>query len=953
VTLEFSAGLTHRESPDPEGYISTTLDVLEDSAGISHIFVLDLRDATDKQDPRDGRTSLITAVLDKNPTLVESLLAKKVNLAIADNQQRTALLHSVIRKSDDITQILLRHHSALVRKSLSKNNTREAGVATVTRTGSYQGASSVSDMQAMLDQRDFTGKAALHHAVADIEERKDIVQSLLQAKAQVNIRDDDKNSPLHIACKYGHVDIVKSLLKYNANTGARNVELMTPLHMASQHLRIKIVTILLKENQGTMVNAEDSRGCTALHYACRRLANTENAQTREDLDLIKEGEEEVVQVLLRHGASLHNLDKNATKPLDFGKYFEEKRAEIMQAVQDVLEFRMLRAEQYVRIATSMPMQLLVWLERNPQRWQALLSKQTMQRLEYHKGRQRYQAGTGIFSSARVQEAVNEEWIRGGHRSRSVKVILLYILYIFVFTLSAVYNAGQNRPNASFLTRSVRTILTRERNGDDVGISYVDIENIDDVWDWLHGPVLDLIFSARNSSWHNGTHFVEGQDWSGYRIIGPARLSQWRTADDSCPVSHCLCLGSFGSYCFAEYCDTGQRWRPLCYGSSRDTSAYGTNLRYNFQKNAHFREIVGRFGVYGKGAFIQELPSTTNTEATETLYNLENGAWVDEATRAIALEFSMHSASARKYTYCRLLIELPGGGGLPSLGQLYATFNGFNSYSALRGGEYGLGIANEARGIDRLTLISDLLLLPVFLINVTKEMLEMRRQGRFYFSSPSNLFDLVLLACHCWIFGLYVSQDKAKAIARQNFEGGLGYVDLRPLAELEIVEQTVVATALLLVWIKFLEILPSVFEDFYLLITMIALMMGKLLRSFGPLLAIIYTAWAISRYVLMSQSESNHQSIASTMATQYPEALGEFSFDDIDDEELHQSWRYVMVMIFTVVVVIVMLNLLVSLLNDLYEELKSLAKANWCRAQATAIYMDQRWHNKHSSRGRGR
>jgi len=28
----------------------------------------------------------------------------------------------------------------------------------------------------------------------------------------------------------------------------------------------------------------------------------------------------------------------------------------------------------------------------------------------------------------------------------------------------------------------------------------------------------------------------------------------------------------------------------------------------------------------------------------------------------------------------------------------------------------------------------------------------------------------------------------------------------------------------------------------------------------------------------------------------------------------------------------MLNLLVSLLNDLYEELKSLAKADWCRAQ---------------------
>lgn len=37
----------------------------------------------------------------------------------------------------------------------------------------------------MLDQRDVTGRAALHHAVADPEERHQIVQTLLAAKAQV------------------------------------------------------------------------------------------------------------------------------------------------------------------------------------------------------------------------------------------------------------------------------------------------------------------------------------------------------------------------------------------------------------------------------------------------------------------------------------------------------------------------------------------------------------------------------------------------------------------------------------------------------------------------------------------------------------------------------------------------------------------------------------------------
>lgn len=48
---------------------------------------------------------------------------------------------------------------------------------------------------------------------------------------------------------------------------------------------------------------------------------------------------QVVQQLLRYGGDLHNLDKNASKPLNFRKYFEERRDEIMQAVQDTLEYR--------------------------------------------------------------------------------------------------------------------------------------------------------------------------------------------------------------------------------------------------------------------------------------------------------------------------------------------------------------------------------------------------------------------------------------------------------------------------------------------------------------------------------------------------------------------------------------------------------------------------------------
>lgn len=53
-------------------------------------------------------------------------------------------------------------------------------------------------------------------------------------------------------------------------------------------------------------------------------------------------------------------------------------------------------------------------------------------------------------------------------------------------------------------------------------------------------------------------------------------------------------------------------------------------------------------------------------------------------------------------------------------------------------------------------------------------------------------------------------------------------------------------------------------------------------------------------------------------------------------------------VFIVITVLVMLNLLISLLNELYETLKQKAKADWCREQAIQLYQhDQR--KQHSTK----
>ncbi len=55
---------------------------------------------------------------------------------------------------------------------------------------------------------------------------------LLMAGADPNIRDEDGNTPLHLAAKYGHLGIVKDLVRYGADINAENLSGYTPLALA-------------------------------------------------------------------------------------------------------------------------------------------------------------------------------------------------------------------------------------------------------------------------------------------------------------------------------------------------------------------------------------------------------------------------------------------------------------------------------------------------------------------------------------------------------------------------------------------------------------------------------------------------------------------------------------------------------------------------------------------------
>ena len=145
------------------------------------------------------------------------------------------------------------------------------------------------------------GETALHHAVIrNNESHPEVVQVLIDAGADIEIKNGNGRSPLHTASRFGKLGTVKMLVRAGAGVrvadndgdtcltlaayfghtetvrylvGLPDVEVnheendsFTALHFAVQEGRRDVVEVLI--DAGADIDARTSEGCAPLHYAC-------------------------------------------------------------------------------------------------------------------------------------------------------------------------------------------------------------------------------------------------------------------------------------------------------------------------------------------------------------------------------------------------------------------------------------------------------------------------------------------------------------------------------------------------------------------------------------------------------------------------------------------------------------------------------------------------------------
>jgi ankyrin repeat protein len=248
-------------------------------------------DANPNVQDNEGLTVLQEAVLMGQLEVVKCLIEKDVDIDLVNRAERTALHFAVLKGFEDIVEYLV---TAGINVTATDDDGKTALVIAEERKQGKKIIEFLRNTEKNIKRLSpkSTEELSLHELAKNGDVEK--IYELLKI-VDIETRNKDNNTILHIASYYGHESLVKYLLDRGANTDATNKINRIPLHLASQRGHVKVVKHLLdKDHKST---ARDKWGLTPLHRAAYK------------------GHKEVVTLLLDAGSSPSSQDYRNQTPL--------------------------------------------------------------------------------------------------------------------------------------------------------------------------------------------------------------------------------------------------------------------------------------------------------------------------------------------------------------------------------------------------------------------------------------------------------------------------------------------------------------------------------------------------------------------------------------------------------------------------------------------------------------
>jgi ankyrin repeat protein len=174
---------------------------------------------------------------------------------------------------------------------------------------------------------DYKEQSPLNYAVACNIDNSENIKLLLNAGADINLKDIHGDSILLASMEHINIELIKMLLEFGHHPDEANDEGITPLHLAMMYNDSESIDLLLKS--GANVNKLDNNGNGMLHYIAWLEhgiipnivfdlgldINAVNLACKTPLHIAAEGCKNDLKKLLSHGAQIDCLDSEGNTAL--------------------------------------------------------------------------------------------------------------------------------------------------------------------------------------------------------------------------------------------------------------------------------------------------------------------------------------------------------------------------------------------------------------------------------------------------------------------------------------------------------------------------------------------------------------------------------------------------------------------------------------------------------------
>ncbi|RNA43788.1 polycystic kidney disease 2-like 1 [Brachionus plicatilis] len=485
-----------------------------------------------------------------------------------------------------------------------------------------------------------------------------------------------------------------------------------------------------------------------------------------------------------------------------------------------------------------------------------------------------------------------------HPNRYVKITLRELIIYLIFLIVICIVSFGMIPSTTFTFNNVLVDSFIKSKAEGSDISFADVVHMNEIWTILQGPFLDNYFNDFKKSSNDSddlTKFIANEN----RILGLARLRQVRVRNDSCVIPD-----DFKQeirFCYSDWAPSVEEKEPFGPFVGQNMTSNVSAWFYQTEKELKGSGHQGLMNFYDGSGYVMEL-SQEREETQARIQYLFDNLWIDRATRAVFIDFTVYNANINLFCQIKLVFELPATGGVVP------------SYIMRP-----VKLIRYVTTFDFFILVCEIILCIFVLYYMIEEAIEIKKHRLSYFKAFWNILDVVILAIAvvCIVFNIY-RQEKVGRMLETLLENDNQFIDFDLLAYWQELFNSAVGFMAFLAWVKVFK-----YVSFNKTMTQLSLTLSRCAKDvvgFAIMFFIVFLAYAQLGYLIFGTQVQDFSTFSYAIFTLFRIILGDFDFESL--EAANRVLGPIFFLTYVFFVFFVLLNMFIAIINDTYGEIKS-------------------------------